>query len=215
MTARIITYCLLALSLIACREEVEPQIGAGYIVRNATEEQITIVGDTIPQSTFLIDESTLIEGGALIEGNIAEIIFLPTEDGATPQALQVTADRTYPQALGRWATDKDASLTIDMELLPHGRIAQHAPSDVLRFERWQITGNEQEIMLYGSLSLPPDWAAYNKGKAKDKDLPLPERREQHFSIMARLDKQSDSNTESRIVLIFKANGRESRLYLQP
>ena len=214
MTIRIVTYLLLALSLMACRKHIEPQIVAGYIVCNATDEQITIKSDTLPQGTFLLDETTTIEGGALVEGNIAEIIFLPTEDGSTPQALQITADETYPQALGRWATDKGAQLEIDIELQPHGRIAQHAPVDILRFERWQITGQEDEISLHGSLSLPPDWSEYNKLKAKDKDTPMPERRERHFSIAARLDKQSDSNTESRRVLIVKVNNRESKLFFK-
>ena len=215
MIRRIATYSLLALLSIACREQVEPQIVAGYIVGDATEEQITIENDTLPATTYRLTEQTIIEGGALTEGNIAEIIFLPTEEpSAQPYAERVTADKTYPQALGRWITDKNASLKIDIELLPHGNIAHHSPHEVLRFERWQITDRENEIVLYGTLSLPPDWSAYNEARKKDKETPLPQRREREFRVEARLDKQSDNNTESRRVMIFNTDNKEARLYFQ-
>ena len=215
MTRRIATYSLLALLSIACREQVEPQIVAGYIVGDATEEQITIENDTLPATTYRLTEQTIIEGGALTEGNIAEIIFLPTEESsAQPYAERVTADRTYPQALGRWTTDKNASLKIDIELLPHGNITHHSPYEVLRFERWQITDRENEIVLYGTLSLPPDWSAYNEARKWNKDVPLPERRIRRFSIVATLDKETDNNTESRRVMIFNTDNKEARLYFQ-
>ena len=215
MNYRHFIYALLTLLLASCRTPVEPQIVAGYIVSTPSSEQITIEGDTIGVRTFNISDETIIEGGVLVEDNIAEIIFTPTdEEGTLPYASLITTDRTYSQALGRWATNEKEQLKIDIELLPHGRISQTEPDQVLHFERWQITGRENVITLHGSLSLPPDWAEYNKLKAKDKDTPLPERREQQFSIEARMDKQSDSNTESRRVLIVNANGRESKLYLQ-
>ena len=214
MLQRIATYTLLLLTLISCREVVEPRIVAGYIATDATEQSLTIIGDTIPPMTFKLEETTLREGGALVEGNVVEVIYLPTEDGSQPLAERVTADKTYPEALGRWTTDKGAQLEIDIELQPHGRIAHNLPDQVMQFERWQITGTEDEIVLYGTLSLPPDWSAYNEARKKDKDTPLPERRARRFSIVATLDKESDSNTESRRVLIFKNNGRESKLYFK-
>lgn len=215
MLRRIATYTLLSLSLISCHEVVEPRIVAGYIATDATEQSLTIVGDTIAPMTFRLDEATLREGGALVEGNVVEVIYLPAEEGATPWAERVTADETYPAALGRWATDKGASVEIDIELQPHGRVAQSLPDKVMQFERWQITGIEDEIALYGTLSLPPDWSAYNEARKKDQETPLPERRTRRFSVVARLDKETDSNTESRRVLLFRNNGRESRLYFQP
>ena len=215
MNYRYFIYALLTLLLASCSTPVEPQIVAGYIVSTPSAEQITIEGDTIGVRTFNISDETIIEGSVLVEGNIAEIIFTPTdEEGTLPYASLITTDRTYSQALGRWATNEKEQLKIDIELLPHGRIAHTAPADVLRFERWQITGRENVITLYGTLSLPPDWSAYNEARKKDKDTPLPERREQHFSVEARLDKESDSNTEIRRVLLFKNNGRESKLYFQ-
>lgn len=201
--------------MLSCHEVVEPRIVAGYIASDASEEQLTIVGDTIGSMTFSLNEATIIEGGALVEGNVVEVIYLPTATtDEQPMAERVTTDETYPKALGRWATDRGAALEIDIELLPHGEIAQSQPDRVMQFERWQITGVEDEIMLYGTLSLPPDWAAYNEARKKDKDAPLPERRARRFGVVATLDKLSDSNTESRRVLIFKGNGRESRLYFQ-
>lgn len=214
MLRRIATYTLLSLSLISCHEVVEPRIVAGYIATDATEESLTIVGDTIAPMTFRLDEATLREGGALVEGNVVEVIYLPADEGTTPWAERVTADKTYPDALGRWATDKGASVEIDIELQPHGRVAQRLPDKVMQFERWQITGIEDEIALYGTLSLPPDWSEYIEARKWNKDVPLPERRIRRFSIVATLDKETDNNTESRRVLRFKNNGQESKLYFQ-
>ena len=215
MNIRLLTYALLALLLTSCHTPVEPQTVAGYIVGTPSAEQITIAGDTIGVRRFNISDETIIEGGTLVEGNIAEIIFTPTDDeGTLPDATLITTDKTYSQALGRWATSDKAQLKIDIELLPHGRIEQSAPDQVLSFERWQITGCEDEIMLYGTLSLPPDWSQYTKAQMKEKDFVPPTRREQHFSVKARLDKESDSNTEIRRVIVVSAAGRESKLYLQ-
>ncbi len=214
MLRRIATYTLVLLSLISCHEVVEPRIVAGYIATDATDESLTIVGDTIPPMTFRLNEATLYDGGALVEGNVVEVIYLPADEGVTPWAERVTADKTYPMALGRWTTDKGASLVIDIELQPHGRVAHNLPDQVMQFERWQITGSENEITLYGTISLPPDWSAYNEARKKDTQTPLPERRTRRFSVVATLDKETDSNTESRRVLRFKNNGRESKLYFQ-
>ena len=215
MNIRLFTYALLTLLFTSCRTPVEPQTVAGYIVGTPSTEQITIAGDTIGVRRFNISDKTLIEGGTLVEGNIAEIVFIPTtEPNTLPDATLITTDKTYSQALGRWTTNDKAQLKIDIELQPHGRIAQNAPSDVLRFERWQITGHEDEIILHGTLSLPPDWSQYTKEQRREKDFVPPTRREQHFSVEARLDKESDSNTEIRRVIIVNANGRESKLYLQ-
>ena len=215
MIRRIATYSLLALLSIACREQTEPQIVAGYIVGNPTEEQITIECDTLPATTYRLTEQTIIEGGALTEGNIAEIIFLPTEEpSAQPHAERVTADRTYPQALGRWTTAPKAQLQIDLELKPRGRVIQHQPQQALHFTSWQLSGEDEQIILHGIISLPPEIEKAEKRK-KDEEPTLPQRRERKFKITARVTKQSDSNTESREVMIFRTEkGVESRLYLQ-
>ncbi len=205
----------LTLFLCSCREaEVEPMIAAGYIEATTSAESITIKGDTIGVREFVIDEHTAIEGGEMIEGNIAEIIYLPTEEGHLPQAMTITADETYPKALGRWATEPKAALQVDIELQPRGRVLQHEPQQTLQFTSWQLSGRDNEIIIYGTMSLPPEYKKSEKSKEKKNDTPaLPQRREYSFSITATLTKQVDSNTESRPMMILRTeNGRESKLY---
>ncbi len=202
-------------SLSSCRQaEVEPMIAAGYI-DVASPESIVIKGDTIGVRHFAIDEQTVFEGGEMIEGNIAEIIYLPQRnDEELPLALTITTDKTYPKALGRWATEGRVALTVDIELLPHGRIRQHEPQQAMRFTSWQLTGREDEITLYGIISLPAEVKKGEKQK-KGEEVELPTRRERSFSTTATITKQADSNTESRQVLILRTEkGRESKLYLK-
>ena len=55
----------------------------------------------------------------------------------------------------------------------------------------------------------------DKMDKKEEAQTLPTRRERSFAISATLTKQSDSNTESRMVLILRTeSGRESKLYKQ-
>ena len=211
-----IIFAAMATTLISCRQtEVEPMIAAGYIESAMPEESIIIKGDTIGVRHFAIDEQTIFEGGEMVEGNIAEIIYMPTqEEDELPLALTITADETYPKALGRWATEGKVPLQVDIELQPRGRITQHEPQQALRFTSWQLSGEENKITLYGTISLPPEVKKEKKDK-KEEEITIPTRRERSFSISATLTKQSDSNTESRMVLILRTEkGRESKLYKQ-
>lgn len=206
----------MATTLISCRQAVvEPMIAAGYIESAMPEESIIIKGDTIGVRHFAIDEQTTFEGGEMVEGNIAEIIYMPTqEEGELPLALTITTDETYPKTLGRWTTEGKVPLQVDIELQPRGRITQHEPQQTLRFTSWQLSGEENKITLYGTISLPPDYSKEKKDKKED-EITIPTRRERSFSISATLTKQSDSNTESRMVLILRTeSGRESKLYKQ-
>jgi hypothetical protein len=91
---------------------------------------------------------------------------------------------------------------------------QHEPQQALRFTSWQLAGEENRITLYGTMSLPPEFNKEKKDK-KEEEITIPTRRERSFSISATLTKQSDSNTESRQVLVLRTeNGRESKLYKQ-
>lgn len=211
---RVIIFATLATLLASCRHsEVEPMIIAGYI-DDATAESIVIKGDTIGVRHFAIDEQTTIEGDAMIEGNIAEIIYMPAEEGKTPQALTITTDETYAKALGRWTTEPKAALAVDIKLQPRGRILQHQPEQALRFTSWQLSGKRDEIILYGVMSLPPDYTKSEKSK-KDEATPPPTRREYSFNITATLTKQVDNNTESRpMMVLHPQKGRESKLYLK-
>ena len=212
----IIIFATMATTLISCRDaEVEPMIAAGYVESAMSEESIIIKGDTIGVRHFAIDEQTVFEGGEVVEGNIAEIIYMPTQkEDELPMALTITADETYPKALGRWATEGKVPLQVDIELLPHGRIAQNEPKQAMQFTSWQLSGEKNKITLYGIISLPPESKKEEKPK-KGEEPTLPTRRERSFSISATLAKQADSNTESRMVLILRTEkGRESKLYKQ-
>lgn len=207
------TYVALLL-LVACHKPAEPISISGF-VHSADEEQLTLTNDSIPSRRFLIDESTLIEGGEMAEGNIVEVIYLPSEvEGTTPTALHIITDKTYTESLGRWATEGESRLPIDITLLPHGRIEQSQPNDILRFERWELTAEEGTISLHGVISLPPDYAARAARLKAGEELEPPTRRERHFAVTARLDKQSDNNTESRRVMIFSTEDDQTKLYFQ-
>ena len=207
------TYVALLL-LVACHKPAEPISISGF-VHSADEEQLTLTNDSIPSRRFLIDESTLIEGGEMAEGNIVEVIYLPSEvEGSTPTALHIITDKTYTESLGRWATEGESRLPIDITLLPHGRIEQSQPNDILRFERWELTAEEGTISLHGVISLPPDYAARAARLKAGEELEPPTRRERHFAVTARLDKQSDNNTESRRVMIFSTEDDQTKLYFQ-
>ena len=211
-----IIFATMATTLISCRQaEVEPMIAAGYIESAMPDESIIIKGATIGVRHFAIDEQTVFEGGEMVEGNIAEIIYMPTEEeGELPLALTITTDETYPKSLGRWATEGKVSLQVDIELQPRGGIVQHEPQQALRFTSWQLAGEENRITLYGTMSLPPEFKKEKKDK-KEEEITIPTRRERNFSISATLTKQSDSNTESRMVLVLRTEkGRESKLYKQ-
>ncbi|MBO4993272.1 MAG: hypothetical protein J6C60_03325 [Alistipes sp.] len=207
------TYVALLL-LVACHKPAEPISISGF-VHSADEEQLTLTNDSIPSRRFLIAESTLIEGGEMAEGNIVEVIYLPSEvEGTTPTALHIITDKTYTESLGRWATEGESRLPIDITLLPHGRIEQSQPNDILRFERWELTAEEGTISLHGVISLPPDYAARAARLKAGEELEPPTRRERHFAVTARLDKQSDNNTESRRVMIFSTEYDQTKLYFQ-
>lgn len=207
------TYIALLL-LVACHKPAEPISISGF-VHSADEEQLTLTNDSIPSRRFLIAESTLIEGGEMAEGNIVEVIYLPSEvEGTTPTALHIITDKTYTESLGRWATEGESRLPIDITLLPHGRIEQSQPNNILRFERWELTAEEGTISLHGVISLPPDYAARAARLKAGEELEPPTRRERHFAVTARLDKQSDNNTESRRVMIFSTEDDQTKLYFQ-
>lgn len=200
------------LTLCACREEPLPQTMVGFVAE-ASADMLTIDNDTTSVRRFLIGEQTTFEGGALVEGNPVEVIYMPTEEGL-PVATIVAADATYADALGRWTTDGDVTLKIDIELLPHGRISQQLPQSTMHFTAWELTGEEDVITLHGTLSLPPDWATYSRQVKINKDTPRPTRREHAFSIRATMGVWSDSNTESRRTLSFESGHNEAMLYRQ-
>ena len=198
---------------LSCRKQQEPQSIAGYIIDTTNSNQIILfVPDSIPaERSYVVDDNTLFSGGTVMEGNIAEVIFLPSDDETLPVAQSVTADVTYPRIIGRWTTDKDDELQIDLELQPHGKIEQRRPDTVISFESWQLTGEENTITLHGSLSLPP--VKVDSKKIKADSVVIPTRQEKRFSVQAELTYDEEGNTEQHKVLIITTDkGRTSKLY---
>ena len=198
---------------LSCRKQQEPQSIAGYIIDTTNSNQIILfVPDSIPaERSYVVDDNTLFSGGTVMEGNIAEVIFLPSDDETLPVAQSVTADVTYPRIIGRWTTDKDDELQIDLELQPHGKIEQRRPDTVINFESWQLTGEENTITLHGSLSLPP--VKVDSKKIKADSVVIPTRQDKRFSVQAELAYDEEGNTEQHKVLIITTDkGRTSKLY---
>ena len=198
---------------LSCRKQQEPQSIAGYIIDTTNSNQIILfVPDSIPaERSYVVDDNTLFSGGTVMEGNIAEVIFLPSDDEMLPVAQSVTADVTYPRIIGRWTTDKDDELQIDLELQPHGKIEQRRPDKVISFESWQLTGEENTITLHGSLSLPP--VKVDSKKIKADSVVIPIRQDKRFSVQAELAYDEEGNTEQHKVLIITTDkGRTSKLY---
>ena len=198
---------------LSCRKQQEPQSIAGYIIDTTNSNQIILfVPDSIPaERSYVVDDNTLFSGGTVMEGNIAEVIFLPSDDETLPVAQSVTADVTYPRIIGRWTTDKDDELQIDLELQPHGKIEQRRPDTVISFESWQLTGKENTITLHGSLSLPP--VKVDSKKIKADSVVIPTRQDKRFSVQAELAYDEEGNTEQHKVLIITTDkGRTSKLY---
>ena len=198
---------------LSCRKQQEPQSIAGYIIDTTNSNQIILfVPDSIPaERSYVVDDNTLFSGGTVMEGNIAEVIFLPSDDETPPVAQSVTADVTYPRIIGRWTTDKDDELQIDLELQPHGKIEQRRPDTVISFESWQLTGEENTITLHGSLSLPP--VKVDSKKIKADSVVIPTRQDKRFSVQAELAYDEEGNTEQHKVLIITTDkGRTSKLY---
>lgn len=213
MKFRVAIYTLMVILSLSCRKQQEPQSIAGYIIDTTNSNQIILfVPDSIPaERSYVVDDNTLFSGGTVMEGNIAEVIFLPSDDETLPVAQSVTADVTYPRIIGRWTTDKDDELQIDLELQPHGKIEQRRPDTVISFESWQLTGEENIITLHGSLSLPP--VKVDSKKIKADSVVIPTRQDKRFSVQAELAYDEEGNTEQHKVLIITTDkGRTSKLY---
>ena len=167
MRQRIIPILTLIL-LVACKEQIEPQSIAGYIA-DCNEEMILIKSDST-SIRLKIDDNTALEQKEILSGNIVEAIYLPSEkEGELAKALEIYTDETYPKALGHWQSSKGANPKIDIQLLSHGRIQQNSPQTTLQFTRWQLSGKENHIKLFGTLSLPPVFE--KKSKEQEKKTP--------------------------------------------
>ena len=218
MRQRIIPILTLIL-LVACKEQIEPQSIAGYIA-DCNEEMILIKSDSI-SIRLKIDDNTALEHKEILSGNIVEAIYLPSEkEGELAKALEIYTDETYPKALGHWQSSKGANPKIDIQLLSHGRIQQNSPQTTLQFTRWQLSGKENHIKLFGTLSLPPVFEKKSKEQEKKtpenesaEELPTPQRRIMHFEANAELSTTDDSKTEShRVMIIQTEKGHKSTLY---
>ena len=193
-----IYFCAIALALpCACHREQPPQYIAGFISEVSLGQYIVIdsMGSGFTKH-FIVDENTQYQESGLIEGNVAEVMYIPTEEEQTPAAINITTDDTYPKVLGRWSTLDSEKMPIEIELLTRGKIRQHTPEAILEYTSWQLLAKEDTIRLIGRLSLPPI-VEKNKKKEKDKESeevqPAP-RREQAFTATAVVGTEGDIRT---------------------
>ena len=158
---------------------------------------------------FIIDENTQYQSSGLIEGNVAEIMYIPAEE-QIPAAISITSDDTYPKVLGRWVTPDSEKMPIDIELLTRGRIRQHTPEAILEYTSWQLLAKEDTIRLIGRLSLPPIVEKDKKREKKEDNeeiQPAP-RREQAFTTIAVVAMEGDRRT----LTLITNKGTKSTLY---
>lgn len=199
--------------LSACHRAIEPQVIAGYIAQGSGKSLILI---NHPDSTspfrIILQEDTEYSGGVPIVGNLAEVIYLPaTEENPLPIALSVTADKTYPQALGKWVNRDNRRLEIAIELLPYGHIEQSEPSDILTYTSWHLTDQEDIIELCGTLSLPPERSKKEKkiNSSNDTDsIVAPQRRLRSFRVTAELLFENNN----KVMIITTDKGQKSKLH---
>ena len=199
---------LAALCGYSCQREKAPISVAGYIEEVRNEQIITIevidsAGIKLQQShkmSFLIDDESIYQSSGIVEGNIAEVIFIPDaeESDKLPTAIEIATDDTYPRALGRWANGEHNKLRIEIELLPNGHIRQHQPQQTVVFSSWQLTNKEDSITLSGTVSLPAAMEekpkkAIKQGQKKDEEAVIapPSRRTISLNIGATLGIDGD------------------------
>ena len=203
------TIYILALAVLlgySCKREMAPINVAGYIENISNEQIITIevidsAGVKLQQShkqSFLIDDDTNYQSNGIVEGNIAEIIYIPDADEQMQTAIEIATDDTYPRALGRWTNGEHNKLRIDIELLPNGQIRQRQPQQTVEFSSWGITDKEDSITLSGTVSLPAaveekPKKAIKQGQKKDEEAVIapPSRRTISFNIGATLGIDGD------------------------
>lgn len=129
-------------------------------VEAADETSLTlrnIAGDTTLR--LILDEETSFDGGELVEGNAAEVRYRASRRGDELHALEVTADETYPDVMGLWATDARAELPVELELLPRGALRQSLPPSLLRFDSWYVdaaSGVDGRICITGEVVIEAD-----------------------------------------------------------
>ena len=211
MRLKIYFYAIALALTCACHREQPPQYIAGFIIEIESEQLIAIdsMGSGIIHR-FTIDENTQRQSSGLIEGNVAEVMYIPSEDEQTPTAISITTDDTYPKVLGRWGTPDGEKMPIEIELLTRGKIRQHTPEAILEYTSWQLLAKEDTIRLIGRLSLPP---IIEKDKKMEKDKeseevqPAP-RREQAFTTIAVVGTEGDRRT----LTLITNKGTKSTLY---
>ena len=214
MTTRLSILVSILAVCLSCGRQVEPQYVAGYITEiNDAQITLNVIDSISSVQRFTLDSNTICDEGSYYEGNIAEVKYMPAEkEDESAHALSVTSDPTYPRVRGRWQTDKDDKLQIDIILQPYGKISQLLPTEILQFTNWQITGVENEIILQGTLSLPPSREEGKKGGSEDEDIAA-QRRTMYFKSKATLADDKEGNTEQHKVLIITTDkGRQSKLY---
>ncbi len=153
---RLIATAAAAAILVSCSRQQQELTTAGFI-DSATPHRIVLnsmEGENPGKTVFAIDDDTQFDPDGIIEGNIAEVIYLPSEQGETATAISIITDATYPDVLGLWKTYENAALPVAIELHTCGRLTQTRPTQVLTFTRWQLEGTDNTIMLFGRVTLP-------------------------------------------------------------
>ena len=211
MRLKIYFYAIALALICACHREQPPQYIAGFISEVSLGQYIVIdsMGSGFTKH-FIVDENTQYQESGLINGNVAEVMYIPTDEEQALTAVTITTDDTYSKVLGRWTTLEGERIPIDIELLTRGRIKQYSPEGILEYTSWQLSAKEDTIRLIGRLSLPPI-VEKEKKKAKPEDDKEPQpapRREQAFTTIAVVGTEGDRRT----LTLITNKGTKSTLY---
>ena len=143
------TFAALALCGLAACTAPAPESVAGFIA-DATMNTVTLRALTSEQPyTFATNEADKSEAYWLLVGSPA-IVEYTGDLKKNPEAVNISADRTYAEAVGRWTVpDPSAPAKVmGVELQTEGR-AQSINMATLVYTGWELQGEAGKILLKG------------------------------------------------------------------
>ena len=143
------TFAALALCGLAACTAPAPESVAGFIA-DATMNTVTLRALTSEQTyTFATAEADKSKAYGLLVGSPA-IVEYTGDLKKNPEAVKISADRTYAEAVGRWTVPDPsiAAKVMGVELQTEGR-AQSINMATLIYTGWELQGEAGKILLKG------------------------------------------------------------------
>lgn len=163
MKIRILTYVLCLFTILSCSTSTPYLKAVGYITKGSNDSLLIVrLKDNQSKNLFfVIDDNTKVNHDELVEGNIVEVEYLAPSTSIKYNASIITTNSTYPKVFGRWESRDRKGIKIAIELCAEGIVKQTSPKDILQFKHWQLSTQESQIELIGTLSTPKELSADN------------------------------------------------------